>query len=519
MKARTISRILSCLALFASSLLTYSARPAAAQSVDHAVLQGPLAIQPLHPDCVSNTTLTVSDLPPAWQEAVIKASQTWNGVQAVSISADNTISDQTREFQASDFADHPIDNIFLARCEIRVMRASQMPKAALDTIHTLTNDPGWTQPYRAPESPQTTIAALVFLNDLPVNFDVVLPLDMQHRYRWYPPVDTETIAMRAALCAVLPTECSTVDVETIALHELGHALGLTHTPDRLQTMSQDWGTQLFKLNIASRWLWMDIDRLNSLYPQAYSMSYRIKSLGSNKVLYVRGDSQADGMPIVQSGYLNSFSQYWYFEPAGDGYFFIHSVASRKCLDVAGSVMNDGARIVQNTCIGSDSQKWQMRAEENVSGIVIRSKHSEKVLDVRGASTEDYAPIIQYAFHGDNQNQQWLLETDHCYTYIQCRTPASDATPIPTTDPAAPAMPDSGGGMGWWEWGGCYGYRQCRTPASDATPIPTADPAAPAMPDSGGSMGGWSCLMYGQCPTPASDATPMPTADPAAPAIF
>ena len=102
----------------------------------------------------------------------------------------------------------------------------------------------------------------------------------------------------------------------------------------------------------------------------------------------------------------------------------------------------------------------------------------------------------------------------CLMYGQCRTPASDATPIPTADPAAPPMPDFGGGIDW----GCLMYRQCRTPVSDATPIPTADPAIPPMPDSGGGID-WGCLMYRQCPTPASDATPMPTADPAAPAIF
>ncbi len=104
----------------------------------------------------------------------------------------------------------------------------------------------------------------------------------------------------------------------------------------------------------------------------------------------------------------------------------------------------------------------------------------------------------------------------CFMYGQCRTPASGATPIPTADPAAPTpAPDFPGGIDW----GCLMYGQCRTPASGATPIPTVDPAAPVYAP--GFPGGidWGCFMYGQCRTPASGATPIPSEDPTAPAIF
>ncbi len=94
----------------------------------------------------------------------------------------------------------------------------------------------------------------------------------------------------------------------------------------------------------------------------------------------------------------------------------------------------------------------------------------------------------------------------CGWSSQCPTPTSDATPILTADPAIPTMPDSGGGIDW----GCLIYGQCRTPASGAIPMPTVDPAAPVhAPGFPGDID-WGCLMYGQCPTPASDTTPIPT---------
>lgn len=53
------------------------------------------------------------------------------------------------------------------------------------------------------------------------------------------------------------------------------------------------------------------------------------------------------------------NQQWYFEYAGDGWFYIRSRHSAKCLDVTGASTGSGASIIQNDNNGSMSQQWRL----------------------------------------------------------------------------------------------------------------------------------------------------------------
>jgi LysM repeat protein len=90
----------------------------------------------------------------------------------------------------------------------------------------------------------------------------------------------------------------------------------------------------------------------------------------------------------------------------DGYYQIVSKHSGKVLDVQGASTDNGAEIIQYQPTGADNQLWQLvQASGNYYQIV--SKQSGKVLDVQGGSTEDGAQVVQYQPTGGD-NQLWNL---------------------------------------------------------------------------------------------------------------
>ena len=89
------------------------------------------------------------------------------------------------------------------------------------------------------------------------------------------------------------------------------------------------------------------------------------------------------------------------------FFEVVARHSGKCLDVSGASTDNFASVIQWDCHGGANQQWQfVPLGDGYYRIVAR--HSGKVLDVYGVTTDDLAPIIQYESHG-GVNQQWSLE--------------------------------------------------------------------------------------------------------------
>lgn len=53
------------------------------------------------------------------------------------------------------------------------------------------------------------------------------------------------------------------------------------------------------------------------------------------------------------------NEQWFFQYAGDGYYYILSRHSNKCLEVAGGSTSENANIQQNTLTGDDRQMWRL----------------------------------------------------------------------------------------------------------------------------------------------------------------
>jgi len=93
-------------------------------------------------------------------------------------------------------------------------------------------------------------------------------------------------------------------------------------------------------------------------------------------------------------------------PVEGVWYYIVSMHSEKYLDIKGASAADGANIQLYTPHGKPNQQWMFI--RSGAYYKIRSKTSGKCLDVKGASTENGANIQQYTCHSKD-NQLWRLE--------------------------------------------------------------------------------------------------------------
>ena len=87
-------------------------------------------------------------------------------------------------------------------------------------------------------------------------------------------------------------------------------------------------------------------------------------------------------------------------------YAIKSVNSGKALDVSWGSKDDGANVLQYTYHGYNNQKWYLERQSDGS-YVIKCANSNKVLDVAWASRDDGANVQQCGYNG-NACQKWEL---------------------------------------------------------------------------------------------------------------
>jgi hypothetical protein len=85
------------------------------------------------------------------------------------------------------------------------------------------------------------------------------------------------------------------------------------------------------------------------------------------------------------------------------HFHIANKASGGCLDIEDWGKTDGACIIQYPYHGGDNQLWQISVVDSFYTII--SKHSQKCLEVKDSSAEEGATIVQRDYEG-YMNQQW-----------------------------------------------------------------------------------------------------------------
>ncbi|HVK19815.1 MAG TPA: RICIN domain-containing protein [Actinokineospora sp.] len=235
---------------------------------------------------------------------------------------------------------------------------------------------------------------------------------------------------------------SAYDVESIALHEIGHFLGLQHSSDTSAVMyayAPSAGSTKRVLTTD------DIEGIRKLYPptgpifvkhsgkcldiegqstangadahqwdywggnnQIFKIEwvetghYRLIAQHSNKVVDIEAQGTGNGALVHQWDWWGGNNQRFRLDPVGHGYYRIVAKNSGRCLDVSGISQNSGAKIVQWDWWGGDNQRWR------VGPAPITSLHSGKVIDVAGISLAAGAAVTQWQYWGGG-NQRMRLD--------------------------------------------------------------------------------------------------------------
>ena len=98
--------------------------------------------------------------------------------------------------------------------------------------------------------------------------------------------------------------------------------------------------------------------VNSRIGGDFSYFYITNELASNLQLDVLNWSLSPGGEVILfSG--GGTNEQWYFQYAGDSYYYIINRHSGHCLEVSGGGTNEGTQVIQNTINGSDQQLWRL----------------------------------------------------------------------------------------------------------------------------------------------------------------
>ena len=135
--------------------------------------------------------------------------------------------------------------------------------------------------------------------------------------------------------------------------------------------------------------------------------YSIKSgLGSDMVIDIDANRNANGTNIQQWSNNGSDAQKWQFKSDGMGYYMITNPINGKVLDVSGGGLRNGTNVNLWDANGTLAQKWQIVSEGD--GIyTIYSARSGLVLDVAYGSAKNGANVQIHESNGTDA-QRWKL---------------------------------------------------------------------------------------------------------------
>lgn len=168
--------------------------------------------------------------------------------------------------------------------------------------------------------------------------------------------------------------------------------------------------------------------------------YTIKSLHSDRCLDVPGSNTADNVMIWQYGCNGTSAQQWRITHIDAKFVTITNAGNGKALDFKGA-RDDGARLFQMPADRNNSSQ-QFSIEGSDGRFAIRSRDSNRVLDVWEFGKDDRTPIQQWGDAG-SANQRWSLARLDGGMNPPPPAPTPAPAPMPTPTPTDGSIRVSG----------------------------------------------------------------------------
>ena len=166
------------------------------------------------------------------------------------------------------------------------------------------------------------------------------------------------------------------DVETVALHEIGHILGLSHSSVAGAVMFPTVSANATNRVLAAD----DIEGVRRLYPLQGPVFSRL----SGKCLDIAGISTANGADATQWEYWGGQNQIFRIEWVEAGHYRLIAQHSNRVLDVEGVATGNGAQLHQWDWWGGDNQKFRLDPVGHGYYRLV-PKHSGRCADVVGSA--------------------------------------------------------------------------------------------------------------------------------------
>jgi alpha-L-fucosidase 2 len=141
------------------------------------------------------------------------------------------------------------------------------------------------------------------------------------------------------------------------------------------------------------------------------MTTFIKNRLSEKFLTVFNRSHDDGAELCQFELTGDGSQQWSLEQVEPGVFKIRNLGSGKVVDVPGGTQDAGTVLIQFDDNGGTNQLWRMGTISDVpNAVFFTNVATGQAMNVIGRSFDNNARVIQFPDFENKipQNEQWFL---------------------------------------------------------------------------------------------------------------
>ncbi len=198
------------------------------------------------------------------------------------------------------------------------------------------------------------------------------------------------------------------DVETVALHEIGHILGLQHSDVAGSVMFPSVSSNSTKRTLTAD----DIAGIDQLYPtnQLASGTYTIRQKSSSRFVDAHEIADKD-FSVVTRTPQNNDTQRWTLASVGAVYT-IRQKSNGRFLDAHDAAGND-FRLVTRPDQNNNTQRWVVLPTPDGSS-TIQQLSNARFVDAHEVVAQDFSVVTRTA--QNNDTQRWILTAAGANTF-------------------------------------------------------------------------------------------------------